>query len=237
MRRFSHVKLVDGESRVHRVTSDQSRSEVCEDLGYHPSDIMQSNCVNWVEGPSDRVYLNFWLEALNNEWIEGIHYSIMFYGGRLASHLSGNDLDSIADDLISLRRLNRRSVILIDSDRKVRGGKINKTKERLRKEFDSGKGFAWITTGREIENYLTESIVMEALKNTAPTAKPLAGFTRYDQMLAIKAKGGKDKQASKMGIARYVASNSEPDLRPLDLMKQIRKLDSFIRDSNMSEEE
>src|SRR5690606_8887091 len=52
-----HVSLVDGQSEIARVTSDRQRSAICEDLGYHPSDLLQANCVIWVEGPSDRIYL------------------------------------------------------------------------------------------------------------------------------------------------------------------------------------
>ena len=47
--------------------------------------ILQANCVVWVEGPSDRIYLKHWIEAVTSELIEGLHYSIMFYGGRLLS--------------------------------------------------------------------------------------------------------------------------------------------------------
>ena len=98
-----HVLLRDGSSTVQRVTSDKERSAVCEDLGYHPSDLLQSNCVIWVEGPSDRLLVNHWLRSVDDALIEGIHYSVMFYGGRLASHLSNEDRTSDVEDFISLR--------------------------------------------------------------------------------------------------------------------------------------
>ena len=41
----------------------------------------------------------------------------MFYGGKLSSHLSGEDEDEIVEDLISLRSLNRNAVIVMDSDK------------------------------------------------------------------------------------------------------------------------
>jgi len=81
-------------STIDFVYSDSCRSEICVDLGYHASDLVQANSIIWVEGPSDRIYLNHWIHALDNSLVEGIHYSIMFYGGRLLSHLSGNDIDS-----------------------------------------------------------------------------------------------------------------------------------------------
>lgn len=76
-----HIQLVNGESLVNRVTSDRDKSSICEDLGYHPSDLVQANCIIWVEGPSDRIYLKKWINELEPHLVEGIHYSIMFYGG------------------------------------------------------------------------------------------------------------------------------------------------------------
>ncbi|MCI5211697.1 MAG: ATP-binding protein, partial [Candidatus Electrothrix sp. ATG2] len=60
-----HIKLVNGASEVERVTSGRQESAVCEDLGYHPSDLLQANCIIWVEGPSDRIYLNWWLDNMD----------------------------------------------------------------------------------------------------------------------------------------------------------------------------
>ncbi|XOF32620.1 MAG: ATP-dependent nuclease [Candidatus Electrothrix sp. YB6] len=141
-----HIRLVNGASVVERVTSGRQKSAVCEDLDYHPSDLLQANCIIWVEGPSDRIYLNWWLQSIDEDLVEGIHYSIMFYGGRLLAHLSNAEIDQQhVDDFISLRRLNNRGVILIDSDRRDEDSDINATKQRLQGEFDSRPGHAWIT--------------------------------------------------------------------------------------------
>lgn len=233
-----HIRLEDGESTVERVTSDRHKSSVCEDLGYHPSDLLQANCVIWVEGPSDRIYLNHWIKAKDPKYIEGIHYSIMFYGGKLASHLSGKDIDEIDSalkDFISLRRLCRRGAIVIDSDKQESRGKINDTKKRLRDEFGDDQGHVWITDGREIENYLPEEHVRKALAETIPLAKISGLFGPYDKVLSIQTKGGKEKQAPKVEVARYISSNTntyEPDFSILGLGKQVSKLVEFIRSSN-----
>ncbi len=227
-----HVQMQEGQSVVERVTSDRHRSEICEDLGYHPSDLLQANCVIWVEGPSDRLYLINWIKSAASTMVEGIHYSIMFYGGRLASHLSGNDLDEEINDFISLRRLNRRGVIVIDSDRDSKGARVNATKKRLQAEFDQGPGYAWITEGREIENYLPGEQVKEAIKKTKPSAKSDSKFSKYENVLSITTKGNKEVQASKVDVARYITDLSNPDFKVLDLDKQIRKLISFICESN-----
>jgi len=227
-----HVQMRDGQSIIERATSDRHRSAVCEDLGYHPSDLLQANCVIWVEGPSDRLYLNYWIKSVSQAIAEGIHYSIMFYGGRLASHLSGNDLDEEIDDFISLRRLNRRGVIVIDSDKDKKGARINATKKRLQDEFDKGPGYAWITDGREIENYLSSDQVKEAIQKSKPSAKSTSKFAKYENVLSITTRGNKETQASKVDVARHITGAYEPDFKVLDLDKQIRKLVNFICASN-----
>lgn len=229
-----HIKMEEGQSIAERATSDKKRSEICEDLGYHPSDLLQSNCVIWVEGPSDRIYINYWINALSPKLVEGIHYSIMFYGGRLASHLSGEDIDESINDFISLRRLNRRGVIVIDSDKEKKGARINDTKKRLRDEFDSGPGYAWITEGREIENYLNPESLRKAISKIHPEAKAKQAFGQYENTLLIKTKAGKDSQASKVKVAKYIVGNNVADFNQLDLKKQSQKLVEFIKKSNPS---
>jgi hypothetical protein len=226
-----HVTLdKDGVSTVDRVTSDSQRSTVCEDLGYHPSDLLQANCVIWVEGPSDRIYLNWWLSAANAGLIEGIHYSIMFYGGRLAAHLSNADPE--VGDFISLRRLNRRGVIVIDSDRKSAHGVLNQTKTRLKEEFDSGPGHAWITEGREIENYIDSEQLNAAIRATCPLAVLPTKCGKYDNSLRIRGGRGAETQAPKVDVAHYVVEHNEADVDRYDLRQRVTSLVAFIRDSN-----
>ena len=227
-----HVRLINGVSVVERATTNEHRSAVCEDLGYHPSDLLQANCVIWVEGPSDRIYVNWWLSSVSSDLIEGIHYSVMFYGGRLAAHLSQAPDSTEINDFISLRRLNRRGVMIIDSDRDTPHAPINATKRRLQKEFDSGPGHAWITDGREIENYLQPAQVSEAISATHPTATQIAGTGKHSSLLVIKSAKGKQTVASKVEVARYIAEHFEPDFGVLDLKKRVLALQRFIVDSN-----
>lgn len=184
-----HIVYEKGASRVYRASSDDDKSSVCEDLGYHPSDLLQANCVIWVEGPSDRIYLNYWLHHHDSNLIEGIHYSIMFYGGRLLSHLSYSDFESESwiDNFISLRRLNRRGIVLIDSDRTSEQAEIKKTKQRICEEFEQD-GYAWVTNGREIENYIPKEQLAEAIQIIHPKSEPSTSFGKHDNCLKMKAR-------------------------------------------------
>ena len=227
-----HVRLLQGASVIERATTNEHRSAVCEDLGYHPSDLLQANCVIWVEGPSDRIYINWWLRTSDPYLTEGIHYSIMFYGGRLASHLTHAPDSPEINDFISLRRLNRRGVMIIDSDRDKSHKPVNLTKRRLQREFDSGPGHAWITDGREIENYLNPVQITTAINNIHPKANQIFTEGKYSNLLSIQTANNKITMASKVDIARYITENFTPDFNTLDLRKKIDNLRLFILNSN-----
>jgi hypothetical protein len=152
-------------SRSIATTGDSLRA--LADLGAQASDLLQANSVIWVEGPSDRIYLKRWLELLRpGEFREGIDYAIMFYGGRLLSHLTmqrGDAPPASAEDdageLIQLLRINQHSAILIDSDCNTSVEPLNDTKQRLLKECAEAGVFCWVTPGREIENCLPATAI------------------------------------------------------------------------------
>jgi hypothetical protein len=228
-----HVQLVDGSSKVQLVSTDHGRFSVCADLGYRASDLVQANCIIWVEGPSDRIYLNHWIKAKAGHLIEGVHYSVMFYGGALRNHLSGLDIDeSVVSDFISLRRLNRNMVMVMDSDKKSASTPINSTKNRLVEEFDQGPGFAWVTEGREIENYIPSETIASSIQAIRPGATPIAGG-QFSKMLRIRGEGkeGAKSPLDKIAIARHVCQ-SAVDWTHLDLDRRVTLLVEFIEASN-----
>lgn len=224
-----HVRLQDGQSRVDCALTDVQKSVICADLGYRASDLLQANCIIWVEGPSDRIYLNHWVRAVDPELLEGLHYSIMFYGGRLLSHLSAEDKE--VSDFISLRRLNRYISVVIDSDRSVPRKGLNKTKKRIRKEFDIGPGFAWVTKGREIENYIKWEILEKSVKKVHPTVTGLRHKGDYENRLTSVKGAKKNFTVDKVKVAKEVTKNSA-DLDVLDLKNRVTMLVRFIRDAN-----
>lgn len=226
-----HVTLENGESRVELALSGTDKSRICDDLGYRASDLLQANCVIWVEGPSDRIYLNYWIHSKAPELVEGLHYSIMFYGGRLLSHLSADD--PVINEFISLRQLNRHISIVIDSDRSALEQEINDTKKRIQGEFDKGLGFAWITKGREIENYIAIDVLEKAAKTVHANIESLAKRGDYDNRLKLAIVGGAEKEfdMDKVKIAKEVVKGAA-GFGELDLEEQVQKIVKFIKDSN-----
>lgn len=224
-----HVSNIDGVSKVTPVSSPAQRFSVCVDLGYRASDLVQSNCIIWVEGPSDRIYLKWWINSLDKTLIEGIHYSVMFYGGRLLSHLTAEDPE--VEEFISLRRLNRNISILIDSDRRSKQKEINETKKRVKSEFESSSGFAWITDGKEIENYIDRNILESSAKAIHPNIDTINCRTKYDDPLNGLTKTKSKVTIDKIKLAHEVVKKPV-SLDVLDLRENVEKLVDFIRLSN-----
>lgn len=211
--------------------SPHDASRVCADLGYHASDLIQANAVIWVEGPSDRIYLNRWIRLVNTagpELIEGIHYSIMFYGGGLLSHLTAQD--PTVTDFICLLRLNRNSVILIDSDKEKARARINETKTRVESEFDdpATTGFAWITNCRTIENYVPDDLLTHAVQTVHPRRHYVPPAGKWDNPLTS---ANPQQSFNKVAIAKVVA-DLWTDERAKEAPPETRKVVRFIRDAN-----
>jgi hypothetical protein len=226
-----HIRHHDGASAVDPVYTASAKALICADLGYRASDLLQANCVIWVEGPSDRIYLNHWIAAEQKNLIEGIHYSIMFYGGRLLTHLSADDPE--IGDFISLRRLNRYISIVIDSDKGSRSARLNPTKIRIKEEFNRGPGFAWVTQGREIENYVEPKILLSAVQQIAKGASHLVSTGQYDHAFHYMTRGSAQPVESidKVKVARAVAKQTA-DLSMLDLKQRIMQVVRFIKTAN-----
>lgn len=224
-----HVSNNDGISTVTPVSSPAQRFSVCMDLGYRASDLVQSNCIIWVEGPSDRIYLKWWVSSLDSTLIEGIHYSIMFYGGRLLSHLTANDPE--VDEFISLRRLNRHVSIVIDSDRRMKQKDINNTKKRVQTEIEVGSGLAWITAGREIESYIDRNILGAAAKELHPSIDSVPCRTKYDDPLNGLTKSKTKVAIDKIKLAHKIVQNPV-NWEIHDLREKAEALVDFIRTSN-----
>jgi len=211
-----HVNYENGCSIVNRVKTDDHKTTVLSDLGYKPSDLLQTNCVIWVEGPSDRIYLNYWIQCFSKELKEKIHYTIMFYGGGLLSHLSvsgSEDEDNLEQDLtdfISLLNINRNTVVMCDSDKSNKNDSLKPAVQRIKSEFENSEfqGFHWITDGREVENYLNPDIVEEIIKKNHRNVEKIEGKARYSYFWKYKSSEPKKKlTADKVILARKLVES------------------------------
>ncbi|MGJ0505067.1 MAG: AAA family ATPase [Methylocystis sp.] len=236
-----HVSNDGTQTQITETILKRERFGICVDLGYKASDLLQANAVVWVEGPSDRIYLKHWIASLDEELVEGIHYSIMFYGGRLLSHLSGDDMESDeeVEQFVNLMALNRNSAILIDSDKRTESDALNQTKSRIVDEFSRSRGPAWVTAGREIENYVPYQTLQNAVKEVHSrvygTHHKNGPFEHALYFKRVDGEGqssnGIVKEVDKVRVAQRVCEIAA-DLSCLDLRDRVVELISFIRKAN-----
>lgn len=214
------------------IVKDDKRA-ICDELGYRASDILQANAVIWVEGPSDRIYIRRWLQEIDASLQEGVHYTIMFYGGGLIKHLSLDD-DAL-EDFIKLRDLNRNSAVVIDSDKDNPRAKLKPAVQRIKAEMSKDGGLVWITQGREIENYVPHDQLQDALKQIH--TKVYGGTDQggqFDHAFYFRRKAAKDavyKEGDKLGAAKIVCA-AQVDLDVLDLRQRLKELAKMIRRAN-----
>jgi hypothetical protein len=229
-----HVKN-DGQSgrlaRADRVTSRTHHGSVFNDLGVRASDLLQSNCILWVEGPSDRIYVNKWIELFDPELKEHDHFEFAFTSGTLLSHIAYDDPKG--GDRIEALRINRNAIILMDRDAAATPSGLKPRVERVSSEMRSHGGLAWITKGREVENY----IPVEALRlfleepELAPQEEDVSVF----ELIRDSGKGSFSDRKPELAVK--ICECLEPAMLDgcLDLKDRLKEVCLLIRKWNSRE--
>ena len=210
----------DGETaRTTAVSAHFDRLEVVSELGAKPSDLLQANGIVWVEGPSDRIYLNRWIQLYAEGRLrEGRDYQCAFYGGSLLAQIEFKPSEE-ETELANLFRVNPNIVVMCDGDRASEDSSIKDRVERIRVEVESIPGaHIWITTAREIENYLPGSVLEEALGLSS-----LPDPEQYDSFLETSMSR---KHFDKMHLATRSAPYMTKDIMAgrFDWEDQMRKI-------------
>ena len=194
-------------------------------LGYRASDLLQSNAIIWVEGPSDRLYLLHWMSAMGANFEEGVDFSFVFYGGALLARLSVAPSDDPA--AIDLWKINQNVWIVMDSDRASSTEPLKPAVDRMLADLaHKTRGGAWVTSGYTIENYVDRATLLSAVQEVHPTVLGLADDG--DPLLRMPTSNGRYLVSpDKVAIAQAVVSRS-PSLDAGDLQRQIELLVAFI---------
>ncbi len=206
---------------------------ILDDLDVRASDLLQSNGVIWVEGPSDRIYLNTWIDLWSEgELSEGNHYQCIFYGGRLLSHLSSEEPDLVKDG-IAILKVNKNSMILIDSDKQTQQSRLNDTKKRIIEEVETIGGIAWVTKGKEIENYIPADVIKKWLnRHDIEQVGQYDNF--FDYLDNIKNGEGQRYSSRKALLAEQLCQfmTKENIANSLDLAEKLEQILNVIRKWN-----
>ena len=171
---------------------------IISELGARPSDLLQANGLIWVEGPSDRIYLNRWIELYSEGRLrEGRDYQCVFFGGALLARVQFESPQEEAVELANLFQINHNFVVVCDSDREAADSPLKPRVARIREEVGRIEGAEiWITEAKEIENYLPGSVLAEATGRQS-----LPDPEQYDSWSSYADKHMKGKNLDKVDLA------------------------------------
>lgn len=156
-------------------------------LGVNNSSVYLSNCTIWVEGVTDKLYLQrFISELLDQEkadspllqfkkFFEGINYSFVYSGGDTIVHWDFSD-EAEYEDLshnILVKKLCGKAMVIVDND----FGKNKERKKGLEKVL--GQRLT-ILPVPEIENLLSQDTIIETLKEFPNVSKNQNKISRVD---------------------------------------------------------
>ena len=163
-----HAQIIhvshDGESaRTTTVPAHSDLIKIISELGAKPSDLLQANGLIWVEGPSDRIYLNRWIELYSDGRLrEGRDYQCVFYGGALLAQVQFASPEDEAK-FANLFQINHNLIVVCDGDRTAKADNLKPRVERIREEVEKiDDAHIWITDAKEIENYIPGSVLAKA---------------------------------------------------------------------------
>lgn len=226
-----HLQKEESQVNLINITNKIQKNSILNDLGIKASDLLQSNGIIWVEGPSDRVYINNWIKIHKKaNIIEGKDYQCVFYGGRLLSNLSLED----ENELVNLMSVNRNAIIVLDSDKKGNNAPLNKTKKRIIEEARKQGILVWVTKGREIENYIPELLIKKKY-NKENSKCSFGQFQNVEEFIDKLKKGeGNIFLRDKINFAKDITTdcNWECFKDCYDLDKMITKIESKVLDWN-----
>ena len=197
-----HAQIIhvshDGESaRTTTVPAHSDLIKIISELGAKPSDLLQANGLIWVEGPSDRIYLNRWIELYSDGRLrEGRDYQCVFYGGALLAQVQFASPEDEAK-FANLFQINHNLIVVCDGDRTAKADNLKPRVERIREEVNKiDDAHIWITDAKEIENYIPGSVLAKA------TGLPsLPDPKKYDSWSSYTEKNMDGKRIDKVDLA------------------------------------
>jgi len=215
---------------------------VISELGAKPSDLLQSNGIIWVEGPSDCIYLNRWIDLFSSGTLqEGRDYLCAFYGGSLLARTQFASPEEAEAELVNLFRVNPNIIVVCDGDRSSATGEGSRIKERVRRingEVNKIPGaYIWTTLGREIENYLPSAVLAKvfAQDNLPDPGQYEAFFPRDNAPKSSYLENHLHRKSfDKMDMAVQAAPHMTKELmeKRFDLAEQIFEIITKIRTWN-----
>ena len=183
-------------------------------LGSTGADILLYDGIIWVEGPSDKIYFERWLELMEPTLKQQI--GVFFYGGKdQVRHI----------DVSSAKLLCRNTVFVIDGDIESEDGDISSEAKDLQSECEKHGIYCWIIKRRSIENCIPVEVIEDALHLDLGTLK----ISKYDDAFEKLKQVGRN--CSKIELAKAVVPKLtlEHIERDEELHKELKTLFSKLK--------
>jgi energy-coupling factor transporter ATP-binding protein EcfA2 len=234
-----HVTHDGTQAYVDTVQAHFDKMGIVSELGAKPSDLLQANGVIWVEGPSDCLYVNKWIEIISEGRLkEGRDYQCAFYGGALLARTQFTSPEEADEDLINLLRVNPNIAVICDGDRTAPGARLKGRVRKIKPQIEKiPNAHLWITEAREIENYLPGDALNKAYdKTTLPDPSQYENFF-HKKTASTKSyleKRFKKQSIDKMELAALTTSHMTlENMSPrFDWLKETTNLVETIRGWN-----
>lgn len=147
-------------------------------LGISNSSVYLANCMIWVEGVTDRLYINKYIKEyfeskeivevhkIFQNFQEGIHFSYAYTGGDSIIHWDFDDNSNYSDDSIKIitRKFCGKALVVVDNDFKKNTHRKKVLKQLL------GDRLIELNVP-EIENLLHQDVVKKVIKEYPSCAK------------------------------------------------------------------
>ncbi|MEZ8169317.1 MULTISPECIES: AAA family ATPase [Vibrio] len=183
---ISVKKEVDDSGKATSIVESQANNnEILKDLGVLASSVLLANCSIWVEGVTDKRYLQVYLEQYLDEleafgnsdngtaeeraaakkragklrtYNENLHYVFVEYQGSNITHWAFTDeVDPEETSQTPAQRLSRDVLLIADADIDSKGSRVEDLQEALGERFE-------LLDWKEIENYIPQNIIVKAAK-------------------------------------------------------------------------
>lgn len=195
------------EAQFHIQQQPRHDLTILNDLGVSISSVLLSNCIVWVEGPSEIYWLRAWIKTYlklkhpDLHLIEGLHYSIMMTGGGLIARVeyTNDTYDLEAMELeakIRVLRVNPHAVVIIDSDNASKGGKKENRSLRIAQQLHQQNKNLEYVRYNDKEAEITAIKQIEQLPNMWRfTAKELENYCHPELLKAFYTKLAKNNRS------------------------------------------
>jgi AAA15 family ATPase/GTPase len=183
---ISVKKEVDGTGKATSIVQSQaSNNRVLKELGVLASSVLLANCSIWVEGVTDKRYLQVYLAKFLEElkqlsvsdgasfeerheakmrlaklstYNENLHYVFVEYQGSNITHWAFTDaVNPDESSQTPAQRLSKDVLLIADADIDSKGSRVEDLQKALGKRFELLK---W----KEIENYIPQEVIVKAAK-------------------------------------------------------------------------